>query len=249
MVVAPAPAPLHDLDGVHHGFICVRRFLPVLLGEHHLRRLLLSEGVEDLLAQDHPVRSSDQCTSSYERLGSFAVQDGVGDAEEVHTSRQRARRQLRARHALGLAVVVLAGGFRRLLSVGLVVNLLELPQEHGRRDDTLQVRLGPLAVERAERGDALEHVLDGGMGREIRERLVLVRDETVLILVLRHAGEVAGGDGEDGVQQVRLCAGSEGDDALEVLPLVREVELRQVSVTSHSLQAMLWPTQWEISPM
>lgn len=56
----------------------------------------------------------------------------------------------------------------------------------------------------------------------------MVVDDAAGILVLRHADEVAGGDGEDGIEEVGLGAGDDGDSELEVAVWVCEVELLSV---------------------
>lgn len=142
---------------MHDGLVDTRCANPVLCSENHLRRLLARKGVVDLLPQGHPVRRLDQSSSAEESLRRSAPQHGVDDGEKVDLLQRLWRRR---RYNTNRLVVIVMTMMVHLVII--VVNLLQLPEQHGRGDDTVQkLVIRRPVVEPSQGRDALEHVLDG----------------------------------------------------------------------------------------
>ena len=127
----------------------------------------------------------------------------------------------------------------------LVVNLLELAQDDGRGDDAVAVLVILVVVEAAQGRDAFQRVLDGRVRVQVRQQLPMVLD-AVLGLVLGEAAEMAGCDGKDGVKEMRLRAGTDGDDELKVPFLVAQVNLYGLSISGNGLEGV--GGGWRCSP-
>jgi len=230
VVRAVAPVPLGALHEVHHHLVGARRAVPELGRQHELRRLAARKRVEDFLPQRHPVRGLHDAALAKGVARRQAPQHGVDDGQEVDGPLPLLPLLVLARAAAAAAVTAAAC----TAIVSLVVNLLELAQDDGRGDDAVAVVGvgGARVVKLPQRGDAAQHVLDGGVLVEVRQGLPVVEDGAARArLVLRQAAEVPRGDGEDGVEEVRVLPREDGHDELEVAVLVAEVELKDGSVS------------------
>lgn len=124
-----------------------------------------------------------------------------------------------------------------LRPVLLVVNLLELAQDDGRGDDAVAVLVVLVVVEAAQGRDAFQRVLDGRVRVQVWQQLPVVLD-AVLGLVLGETAEMAGRDGKDGVEEMRLRAGTDGDDELKVSILVAQINLYGLSISGNGLEGI-----------
>lgn len=199
---------------MQHDLVRLGRAQAVLGLDDELRRVPPRKRVENLLPHRHPVRRLDEGASPKQRLRRGAPQDGVNDGQEVDL--------VLWPRPFTFSLTVLPVPIVPLV----VVNLLQLPQDHRRGNDALEPLAVPDGVEVAQRWDTLESVLDGVVGGQVGEQLALVED-ALGGLVLWQPCEVAGGQGEDGVHEGRVLAGADGHHELEVSLLVAEVKLEE----------------------
>jgi hypothetical protein len=150
--------------------------------------------VVNLLAQSHPVGGLDEASVPELNLRGRAAEDSVDDREKVDLL---GGRDLNASQVKGIAACRTRG--RELVIVVLIINLLKLAQNDSCGDDAVAVFVVATIVEAAQGWNTLEHILDGSVLAQVAQQLALILDDALGRFELWEAGEMSGGNGEDGV--------------------------------------------------